>query len=67
MLRESCIVYATIISASSSTKNSTGKRDSQMRQTRKGDRLHFGMEMHIFGDDALGPIHSIDTTAANVH
>jgi len=66
MLREGSIVDATIISAPSSTKNSDGKRDPQMHQTRKGKQWYFGMKMHIGVDDALGLIHSIDTTAANV-
>jgi IS5 family transposase len=64
MLREGSIVDATIISAPSSTKNQTGKRDPEMHQTRKGNEWHFGMKMHIGVDDTLGLIHSIDTTAA---
>ena len=67
MLREGSIVDATIISAPSSTKNSTGKHDPEMHQTKKGNEWHFGMKMHIGVDDTLGLIHSIDTTAANVH
>ena len=65
--RQRGFVDATIISAPSSTKNSTGKRDPEMHQTRKGNEWHFGMKMHIGVDDTLGLIHSIDTTAANVH
>lgn len=61
MLREGSIVDATIISAPSSTKNSTGKRDPEMHQTRKGNEWHFGMKMHIAVYEALGLIHSIDT------
>ncbi len=67
MLREGSIVDATIISAPSSTKSSSGNRDPEMHQTRKGNEWHFGMKMHIGVDDTLGLIHSIDTTAANVH
>lgn len=72
MLREGSIVDATIISAPSSTKNSSGNRDRivgppEMHQTRKGNEWHFGMKMHIGVDDTLGLIHSIDTTEANVH
>lgn len=67
MLREGSIVDATIISAPSSTKNKHGKRDPEMHQTKKGGSWHFGMKMHIGVDDKLGLIHSIDTTAANVH
>lgn len=41
MLREGSIVDATIISAPSSTKNETGKRDPEMHQTRKGNQWYF--------------------------
>ena len=58
---------ATIISALSPTKNEKGERDPEMHQTCKGNQWHFGMKMHIGVDDTLGLIHSIDTTAANVH
>lgn len=67
MLREGSIVDATIISASSSTKNESGQCDPEMRQTKKGNAWHFGMKMQIGVVDKLGLIHSIDTTAANVH
>ena len=67
MLREGSIVDATIISAPSSTKNKAGQRDPEMHQTKKGNEWHFGMKMHIGVDDTLGLIHSIETTAANVH
>jgi len=67
MLREGSIVDATIISAPSSTKNESGQRDPEMHQTRKGNQRYFGMKMQIGVDDTLGLIHSIDTTAANVH
>ena len=36
LLRQGTIVDATIISTPSSTKNSTGERDPEMHQTRKG-------------------------------
>ena len=67
LLREGTIVDATIISAPSSTKNKEGKRDPEMRQTKKGNEWHFGMKMHIGVDDALGVIHSMSTTSANEH
>lgn len=67
MLREGTIVDATIIEAPSSTKNRENARDPEMHQTRKGNQWHFGMKMHIGVDDALGLIHSIETTAANEH
>ena len=67
LLKEGSIVDATIIAAPSSTKNESGKRDEEMHQTRKGNEWHFGMKMHIGVDESLGLIHSMETTAANVH
>jgi len=66
-LRGGSIVDATIIAAPTSTKNKDGERDPEMHQTKKGNEWHFGMKMHIGVDDALGLIHSVSTTAANVH
>jgi len=66
-LREGSIVDATIISAPTSTKNKSGKRDPEMHQVKKGNEWYFGMKMHIGVDDALGLIHSVSTTAANAH
>lgn len=67
LLREGSIVDATILSAPSSTKNKEGARDPEMHQTRKGQQWYFGMKMHIGVDDALGLIHSVETTSAEVH
>ena len=67
LLREGTIVDATILSAPTSTKNKKKARDPEMHQTKKGNAWHFGMKMHIGVDDALGVIHSIETTAANAH
>ena len=53
-LREGSIVDTTIISAPTSTKNKSGKRDPEMHQVKKGNEWHFGMKMHIGVDDALG-------------
>ena len=66
MLREGSIVDATIIAAPSSTKNSTGSRDPEMHQTKKGNQWYFGMKMHIGVDDQDGLIHTMASTAANV-
>ena len=67
IMREGTIVDATIIAAPSSTKNQDGERAPEMRQTKKGNEWHFGMKMHIGVEDQDGLIHSIETTAANVH
>ncbi|CAA0104150.1 Uncharacterised protein [BD1-7 clade bacterium] len=64
---EGTIVDATIIEAPTSTKNQDKQRDTEMHQTKKGNQWHFGMKLHIGVDDALGIVHSLTTTAANVH
>jgi IS5 family transposase len=61
------IVDATIIAAPSSTKNKTETRDPEMRQTRKGRQWYFGMKLHVGADSRTKLIHSMTTTAANVH
>jgi len=66
LLKSGTIVDATIIAAPSSTKNAEGKRDPEMHQTKKGKDWHFGMKAHI-GTDRHGIVHSLSTTAANVH
>jgi transposase, IS5 family len=61
------IVDATIIAAPSSTKNSTGARDGEMHQVRKGNQWHFGMKAHIGVDSKEKIIHAVVATPANVH
>jgi IS5 family transposase len=58
-------VYASIILAPSSTKNSEGERDPEMHQTKKGNQWHFGMKAHIGVDADSGLVHTVTTTAAN--
>jgi IS5 family transposase len=60
------IVDATIINAPSSTKNSTGERDPEMHQTRKGQQWYFGAKAHIGVDSKEVVVHSVATTAASV-
>lgn len=67
MLKQGTIVDATIIAAPSSTKNSTGERDPEMHQTKKGNQWYFGMKGHIGVDSRTKLIHSVEVTAANVH
>ena len=66
-LREGTIVDATIIAAPSSTKNRSKERHPEMRQTKKGNQWHLGMKAHIGVDPETGIVHSLTTTAANVH
>ncbi|MEN8159133.1 MAG: IS5 family transposase [Myxococcota bacterium] len=63
LLRAGTIVDATIIAAPSSTKNRSGTRDPEMKQTRKGKNWHFGMKLHI-GTDRRGTVHSVTATHA---
>lgn len=67
LLKEGTIVDATLIAAPPSTKNREGKRDPEMHQSKKGNQWHFGMKAHIGVDAATGLVHSLVTTAANVH
>lgn len=60
------MVDATIIQAPSSTKNKEGKRDPEMRSTRKNNQYHFGMKIHIGSDVNSNVIHSATVTPANV-
>jgi IS5 family transposase len=67
MLREGTIVDATIISAPSSTKNRDNTRDTEMRQTKKGNQWYFGMKAHVGTDTGKGLAHSVMVTDAAVH
>lgn len=66
-MRQGTIVDATLIAAPSSTKNKEGKRDPEMHQTKKGNQWYHGMKIHAGVDKGSGLIHSVVTTAANVH
>ncbi len=66
-MKQGTIIDATLIAAPSSTKNKEGKRDPEMHQTKKGNQWYFGMKVHIGVDKDTGLIHSVETTAANVH
>jgi IS5 family transposase len=61
------IVDATIIHAPSSTKNQSGERDPEMKQTKKGNQWYFGMKAHIGTDSKTKLIHHVAATPANVH
>jgi len=66
-MKQGTIIDATLIAAPSSTKNKAGERDPEMHQTKKGNQWYFGMKVHIGVDSESGLIHSVETTAANVH
>ena len=75
MLREGTILDATIIAAPSSTKNKRKERDPEMHSVAKGNQwchccaegFAYGMRCHIGVDAASGLVHSVVSTAANVH
>ena len=66
LLKSGTIVDATIIEAPTSTKNAEGERDPEMHSAKKNGEWHFGMKAHV-GTDKRGIVHSLSTTAANVH
>jgi IS5 family transposase len=57
MLRAGTVVDATLIAAPSSTKNASGERDPQMKQSQKGNQWFFGMKGHIGVDAESGLVH----------
>ena len=67
LLKSGTVVDATLIAAPSSTKNSSGERDPEMHQTKKGNQWHFGMKAHIGVDAESCLVYSVVGTAANVN
>ena len=65
MLRAGTVVDATLIAAPSSTKNTEGERDPEMKQSKKGKQWYFGMKAHIGVDADSGLVHTVTTTPAN--
>ncbi|MDR2050778.1 MAG: transposase [Deltaproteobacteria bacterium] len=43
------------------------ERGHMMHQTKKGNEWHFGMKCHVGVDAGSGYVHSLETTAANMH
>jgi len=67
LLRGGTIVDATLIAASPSTKNKAGKRDPEMRSSKKGNQWYFGMKAHIGVDAQSGLVHTVGVTTGSVH
>src|ERR1700704_1436698 len=67
LLRGGTIVDATLIAASPSTKNAAGKRDPEMRSSKKGNQWYFGMKAHIGVDAKSGLVHTAGVTSGSVH
>ena len=66
IMKQGTIVDATLIAASSSTKNKEKKRDAEMSSSKKNNQWHFGMKMHIGVDSRTGAVHSAEFTTGKV-
>ena len=67
MLRGGTIVDATLMAASPSTKNKQGKRDPELRSSKKGNQWYFGMKTHVGVDAKSGLVHTAGVTTGSVH
>ena len=67
LLRTGTVVDATLIAAPSSTKNASGERDPEMKQSRKGQQWYFGMKAHIGVDADSGLVHTVRGTSGSVN
>ena len=67
LMKEGTVVDATLITAPSSTKNQSGKRDPEMSSTQKNGQWHFGMKAHVGVDSKSGLVHSMSTSTAKIH
>lgn len=67
MLKSGTVVDATLIAAPSSTKNNSGERDPEMKQSRKGQQWYFGMKCHIGVDADSGLVHTVRGTSGAVN
>ena len=67
LLRAGTVVDATLIAAPSSTKNASGERDPEMKQSQKGSQWYFGMKAHIGVDADSGLVHTVRGTSGSVN
>jgi transposase, IS5 family len=67
LLKSGTVVDATLIAAPSSTKNASGERDPEMKQSKKGNQWYFGMKAHIGVDAESGLVHTVRGTAGSVN
>ena len=59
-------LFTCAIATSPSTKNKDGKRDPEMRQSKKGNQLYFGMKAHVGVDARSGLVHIAGMTMGKV-
>lgn len=64
--RRGTVVDATLIAAPSSTKNQSGERDPQMKQSKKGQQWYFGKKYHIGADAESELVHTVRGTTGSV-
>ena len=67
LLRGGTIMDATLIAASPSTKNKSGKRDPEMSQSKKGNQWYFGIKAHVGVDARSGLVHTAGVTTGKTH
>jgi len=67
LLKSGTVIDATLIAAPSSTKNTSGERDPEMKQSRKGQQWYFGMKAHIGVDAESGLVHTVRGTGGHVN
>lgn len=67
LLKKGSIADATIIHASSSTKNEAKKRDPDASSTKKGNQYHFGYKLHAGVDAGSRIIRKARVTTAKTH
>jgi transposase, IS5 family len=67
LLKAGTVIDATLIAASSSTKNKAHKRDPDMHSSKKGEQMYFGMKAHIGAYAESGLVHTVRGTSGNVH
>ena len=66
-LKTLTVVDAALIVAPSSTNKDKSERDTEMHQTKKDNKCHFGMKAHILVNSESGLVHTVTTTPANAH
>jgi IS5 family transposase len=66
LLKTETVVEATLIAASSPTKNKDHKRDPKVRSSKKRERMEFGTKGYIGTDAESGLVHAVRGTSGNV-
>ena len=67
MLKTDTVVDTTLIAAPSYIENTSGERDPQMHQTKKGNQWHFGIKAPIVANADSALVYLVIGTVANVH